>query len=774
MKVVAPFVAALVSSKVTHPALLFRPRFGTRTFTLASSSKTDAEECSINTRQCEEWSRRDFMTASSLAAAMLPIFTCSQDDATTVAHAADAVSSAPNFAIPSMIPFSTRRNYKHVTLSNGLKVLLVSDNKTKISSAALSIGGAGQFQENVDIGGLAHLTEHMVCSTSNIEEWLSDRDGASNAFTAPNMACFHYNVPPEYFAESLWRFSKLFQEESVIQTCHNEAVLKREIRRVDSELDFQNDSNRALYLIKSLMNREHPFSRFTQGSYDSLEKLPKKKGIDLAAELIDFFKTRYLSSNAALVVIGPVDVDSLEKWVTPFANALSRAADQPPPVTEPFAKNEEVYPMPYIYGSRPAQFVLWHPKGDSPLRENIEKLSMNWFLERTYENSATILTSTTIGFFISQLVDRRGPGSLYKFLISRGWIPEGNQGLPRITFPVDISGFQLMRLDIVLTFEGFSNRSAVVAAVYDCLKTVMDVTDGSLSILSGDLLRQCLAMAKLFGYSIAPRPPDEVELAVDAQTYGMGGASGVGVPGVWPLLHTLDESLILSDLRKAISEILMVMVDPRRAITIITASNKAILQSRFSLVDDPIPPPLIGSRWKVEKLSGARYLTDNMQSIYGHIEEWIVNRLDEDSMRPPTYNPLMPLKLRPPRPMREQISIDGRRKLYYLDTENDSFWRESITKAPGGSDTDSWEDRAVGQQIGPDWELYQTSGEGLPLPMMPPEPTCRCSIMVQLLSARTARASVDQAAFAQLWMLSFEDSIQDLVSSLVREQLNVC
>jgi hypothetical protein len=231
--------------------------------------------------------------------------------------------------------------------------------------------------------------------------------------------------------------------------------------------------------------------------------------------------------------------------------------------------------------------------------------------------------------------------------------------------------------------------------------------------------------------------------------------------------------LILINLRNAISEILRIMIDPRRAITIITASNKAILQSRFSLVDDPIPPPLIGTRWKVEQVSGARYLTDNMQSIYGHIEEWIVNRLDEDSMRPPTYNPLMPLKLRPPRPVREQISIDGRRKLYYLDTENDSFWREFVTKAPGGSDDDSWEGRAVGQQIGPDWQLYQTSGEGLPLPMMPPEPTCRCSVMIQLLSARTARASVDQAAFAQLWMLSFEDSIQDLVSSLVMEKLNV-
>jgi insulysin len=702
----------------------------------------------------EEWSRRDFVTASSLAAAMVQMDFLPGD-----AKAANAAGTTP-LGVPPTIPFSTRRDYKHILLSNGLRVLLVSDKKTLIASAALSIGGAGQFQEDAEIGGLAHLTEHMVCSTSNLEDWVSDREGASNAFTAPNMVCYHFNIPPEYFSESLSRFSELFIQESVVKACRNDAILKREIRRVDSELDFGSDFNRAFYLIKSLVNKDHPFSRFTQGSYDSLERIPNKKGIDVAAKLVDFFKTRYLPSNAALVVICPYDVDLLEKWVAPFSSVLSRVD----PASVAVVPEETMYPPPLVYGSKPAQFVLWHPKGDSPLTVNIEKLSMHWLLERSYERSGSVLTSTTVGFFISQLIDRRGPGSLYLFLLRRGWIPEGNQGLPRITFPIDVSGFQLMRLDIVLNIEGFANRSAVVAAVYNCLKAVVDITDESFNI-PVDLLKQYVAMARLYGYNIAPRPPDVVELAVDAQTYGMGGSSGVGVPGIWPLLPPLDDPTILSDLRKAISEILTVMVDPKYAITILTASNKAILESRYSFVDDPIPPPLLSNRWKMEPISGARYLTNDMMSIYGYLEEWITNRFEEDVMRPPSYNPLIPSKLRPPRHIKEQVSSDGTRKLYYLDTEQDSIWREFVTKTLDGADKDPWKDRAVDQQISADWQLYQSSGAGLPLPMMPLEPTCRCSIVVQLLSSRTARASVDQAAFAQLWMLSFENAIMDLVSS---------
>mmetsp|Transcript_28233 Transcript_28233/g.41708 ORF Transcript_28233/g.41708 Transcript_28233/m.41708 type:complete len:139 (-) Transcript_28233:101-517(-) len=134
-------------------------------------------------------------------------------------------------------------------------------------------------------------------------------------------------------------------------------------------------------------------------------------------------------------------------------------------------------------------------------------------------------------------------------------------------------------------------------------------------------------------------------------------------------------------------------------------------------------------------------------SLTGKVEEWIGTRLDEDALIPPKPNPLLPLKLRPPR---QNLLPDGTRRLNLLGSDRDSFWSKR-------------------KDASAKWQLYQTTGNRqdalvLPLPAMPEENTCKCSLLIQLLSQRPARANVNQAALAQLWLFSFEDSIKDLVS----------
>ncbi len=123
-------------------------------------------------------------------------------------------------------PFSSTRTYRNIVLSNGLKVVLVHDTLALRSSVALSIDGAGQFAEPETIPGLAHLMEHIVLSSTrsrrkniiereartfwnkwesvnsgageeDFEDWLSEKDGQSNAFTAPGFVCFHFSSPHE-------------------------------------------------------------------------------------------------------------------------------------------------------------------------------------------------------------------------------------------------------------------------------------------------------------------------------------------------------------------------------------------------------------------------------------------------------------------------------------------------------------------------------------------------------------------------------------------------
>lgn len=51
--------------------------------------------------------------------------------------------------------------YKYVELPNKLKVLLIQDPNTYMSSAALNVH-AGSWQDPHDYAGLAHFLEHML------------------------------------------------------------------------------------------------------------------------------------------------------------------------------------------------------------------------------------------------------------------------------------------------------------------------------------------------------------------------------------------------------------------------------------------------------------------------------------------------------------------------------------------------------------------------------------------------------------------------------------
>jgi insulysin len=686
-------------------------------------------------------------------------------NAAAAAPVINTQNQLPVYETRAFIPFSSRRQFREVVLNNGLRVLLVQDKQADRASAALSIDGAGQFSDPVDLPGLAHLMEHMTLSgrTSSspfrkggdFEEWLSDEDGASNAFTAYNMVCFHFNCPPDAFQEALKRFAGLFKREAVRKICLDDITLRREIRRVDSELDNSNEFAEALYLVKSKTNRDHPFSRFNAGSLDTLERIPKERGIHVGERLVDFFDQQYLAAKALLVVICPAEPSALERWVSGFDDTLSNRRD----VAD---VSRLTYPKTFLGGSRMEQLVLMHSKA-SGTRENRGRVAMFWGLNLDYDEvekaGTEAITATQIGFLVSQILGRRGPGSLYLFLTRRGWVPKGIKGLPQVSIPVDVSGFQLLKLEIELTLQGIRNRSAVVAAVYDAINTVLTGTTTISNVLSRELVTQYVTVAQLHGFVLAPRPRDAVELAVDGARYGLGSSRS------WHLFPSTHNKEAMENLRNAIEESFELMSNPSNALVVISASNKALSNSRGTLFEDPIPP-LSSSRWQMEPISGGHYYSEAMLRLPGKVEEWFAARLDEDELQPPSLNPLIPTILRPPR-----ISSG---KSFQTDliarTLNNQVHAGEMKKVVWRQRPESigMSNRFLSQGERGDWVLLQLDDNSmsflsLPLPMAPPEPSCRCSVVLQLLSPRPARAKIKQVARAELWKTSFEQSLVDLV-----------
>lgn len=398
-------------------------------------------------------SRRELINGGSALSIALG-FLENPSEASAIASEAQKNSNSisPNSnskaSIPNEIPFSSVRKQKLITLpNNGLKVLIVTDKRASQSTAALIVNGPGQFKDPPSLPGLAHLMEHMVLSYRNsvqedFEDWLSDKGGASNAFTAYSETCFHFICPHDVLGRALERFASLFMECNVRDTCRNNQTLAREIRRVDSELDFNNVYCQEDYVRKLFVNPEHPYSKFSQGSLSSLETIPKEKNINVGEKLYDFFHNYYLPSQAALVVVSnQQDPLSLERWITPFGLTMSTK----PKLTRPKSRRPAInnsndnlfadggvlgtyhYPGQFLQGKRYKHVVLYRSKDDSASsslsQSNAynEKLILQWVLNEDYRGSKKINVVET-AFVLDQILGRRGQGSLFKFLRKRGWI----------------------------------------------------------------------------------------------------------------------------------------------------------------------------------------------------------------------------------------------------------------------------------------------------------------------------------------------------------------
>lgn len=126
---------------------------------------------------------------------------------------------------------SDNRLYRAVTLTNQLKVLLISDSQTDKAAACLAVG-VGSFYDPVDVPGLAHFCEHMILLGSakypgenEYSKFITSHNGYCNAFTSTTETCYVFDIAPEYLYEALERFSEIF-----VAPLFTESATEREVR----------------------------------------------------------------------------------------------------------------------------------------------------------------------------------------------------------------------------------------------------------------------------------------------------------------------------------------------------------------------------------------------------------------------------------------------------------------------------------------------------------------------------------------------------------------
>ena len=317
-----------------------------------------------------------------------------------------------------------------------------------------------------------------------------------------------------------------------------------------------------------------------------------------------------------------------------------------------------------------------------------------------------------------------------------------------INLAINVSGFQMLKMSLTLTPDGFLNRSKVVAAVYECIETMRNEgsnpgNDESFSV-SDEIISQYAIMAKLFGYTQAPRPPDAVELAIDSINYGVetvqfGKWCRFPSPSPDDDMGAREDGFSISrELRSvqgAVNSALKMMSDTRNALVIISGGDNLIPKwnpNRFNRVNNdlrPIPPFL----WSQETTD---IYSENMLSS---LSDRSSNKqfFGQELISPPIYNPLIPKSLPPPR------IIKTKKKSHNNLDANDQLMKKNTNI--------HW--RVL---------VQDKNTKQIQTPRCPPEGNCCGVSVLQLLSSCPRIANVEQSAHGELWKDSFEEGAAGL------------
>ncbi len=157
------------------------------------------------------------------------------------------------------------RDYRHLTLDSGLKVLLISDPDTDKAAAAVDVG-VGSYNDPDNRLGLAHFLEHMLFlgnkkypEVDGYFQYIKANGGSANAYTADVRTNYFFDINSDKLQPALDQLAQFFVSPTL-----DPSYVDRERHAVDSEyqLHTREDGWRLLTALNATSNPEHPKSRF--------------------------------------------------------------------------------------------------------------------------------------------------------------------------------------------------------------------------------------------------------------------------------------------------------------------------------------------------------------------------------------------------------------------------------------------------------------------------------------------------------------------------------
>ncbi|RWS11578.1 insulin degrading enzyme-like protein [Dinothrombium tinctorium] len=317
----------------------------------------------------------------------------------------------------------------------------------KLAAACLYVN-VGSFNDPDTVPGLAHLLEHVITMGSEeypqenaFDMFLNNNGGYSNACTSYEYTLFEFEIPNEFFKQSLQMFASYF-----IAPLLKETSIEKEIKPVDTEfVESSSDQPSRMEMFFTAFAKDgHPLKKFSWGNKKTLQDIPAKKGINIRGKLIEFYNKYYVAENMVLVVQAEESLQTLESWVTQIFKDIPQKNlnfDEKNIKSSPFSEKFFKY---YIV---------------KPI-EQTNKLIITWWLPSMRKHYKINPIS-----HIGGLIGHEGKGSLLSFLRRKGLAIELESGNSGDDF--EENKYQsLFTITIDLTDEGLNKLDEVVKYVF--------------------------------------------------------------------------------------------------------------------------------------------------------------------------------------------------------------------------------------------------------------------------------------------------------------------
>lgn len=335
-----------------------------------------------------------------------------------------------------LTPSLKERKEMKVRLENGLEVLIISDPGANTSAAALAVE-AGYFDDPEEYPGMAHFCEHMLFMGSKkypdengFWKKITNANGLANAYTKEDRTVYMFSSNHDSFKEVLDIYAQFF-----IDPLFKENAVKRELLAVNQEYEKNIDSDawRVHMVLKETASKDHPFSKFSTGSSETLGK------IELSA-LKTWYRKNYSAHKMHLVIYSNQDVEaSLRMVVTSFA-AVPTILSSPREMPRTILSEEQKGHIFYI----------------QPLQES-RNLRMIWQMPPEIANDI----HTKVPELIAYALSYQGENSLYENLKKEGLVEDLSAGTD--LFAKDS---MFLNLDVQLTKKGVQAVSHIIKETF--------------------------------------------------------------------------------------------------------------------------------------------------------------------------------------------------------------------------------------------------------------------------------------------------------------------